>query len=189
MPETQASLTRIDPAIVGMIDIVSSTPIIMGDVRVDHAARAIRMVRIIDVMMAQLAPWANVVSFTGDGVLFCIKERGRHVLPRIKMLKYKIDEITGIQLKLRVGFAAGIVFHGRVGPTDNIVGVPVIESARLLQEKSLFEGGAAIVATEGAVNEGASSGLWDAVAWDKVSSAWRPAGLGELAVRVFRHQP
>lgn len=183
MPNSKCSLTRIDSAIVGMIDIVSSTPAIMGNPHHDHEVRARLMTNIIGLMTQTLSPWATTVSFTGDGVLFYITEKTQRILPRIEALSLNIDEQFGLRLGLRVGFAAGVIFRGNVGPGPNIVGVPVVEVARLLQEKSFFPNGIAIVATAGALNEGAGT-LWEAARWRSVSSTWKPAGLGSMPVSV-----
>ncbi|MFN3076486.1 MAG: hypothetical protein ABT940_06345 [Alphaproteobacteria bacterium] len=189
MTNSESALTRIDPAIVGMIDIVSSTPTIMGNPHQDHKDRADLMAKIIRLMTDSLSAWATVVSFTGDGVVFYTDRRGTSVLPKMRSLSAVIEEDAGFRLHLRCGFAAGVIFHGSVGPGPNIVGVPVVEVARLLQEKEWFlpDHDVCILATDGAANQGAQHRLWKGTDWGTVTDEWRPAGLGSLTVSVYRH--
>ncbi|MEO5340151.1 MAG: hypothetical protein H7837_06490 [Magnetococcus sp. MYC-9] len=192
-------LTRVDNAVVGMIDIVSSTSQIMGNPRDDQAVRAVKMLRIIQVLQREIQAFAIPVSFTGDGLLFYVAAQSdRRIIDRMAILAGLVRAELNDQplLPMRIGFSRGTIFSGQVGPGPNIIGVPVVEVSRLMAEKEMFDSGttnsrvATILATEDTLETGVTLNLWGSLVmkdWQKIEPPWEPRGLPGYLVSIYRY--
>ena len=86
--------------------------------------------------------------------------------------------------KLRVALCCGEVYHGQVGPTVNIIGLPVVEAARVAALKEEYERAhVSLLISRTAHNRGAEWRMWDAGDFQPCTS-FTPKGLG-LPLEIY----
>jgi class 3 adenylate cyclase len=190
-------------AICGFIDMVDSTRLVMANPSVAPEQKWDAFRLLTEELQKQIAEFGGTtVSFTGDGVLFVLDEQAAvatNVIVRLANLAATIEVISkthagmrtlfedaGIPVpKLRSGLSFGKVFVGGVGPTRNLIGLPVVEAARISAEKELFaEGGTAVLVSESALDRGAQWKIWRAGEFER-SGSFVPKGFN-YELQVFR---
>ncbi|MFN3076487.1 MAG: ATP-binding protein [Alphaproteobacteria bacterium] len=200
LEETAHGLTSLGEVIVGFIDIVSSTETIMVNHKLAPNQRNELMVALINRLQLQLDGVARPVSFTGDGLLFHFNKGAatEKCLPRLRSLADILERerdqfsallpgLAGGGIHLRIALSWGPVHGGRIGPTDNLVGWPVVEAARLAAAKNFYpDGRVSIAATGEAVDAGIRAGLWNNGDWNEVDKGWVPGGFS-ASQTVYRH--
>lgn len=190
-------------AICGFVDIANSTGELMANPKVAPDQRAELFRWLAARLQDQLeACGADVISFTGDGLLFLLTQqqaRPNVVLAALKGMAGAIETAAlgdadlatllrdmGAQPpKLRLGLSAGQVHLGKVGPSRNVIGLPVVEAARIAEHKDLIDScPERLLISAGAQNRGAGWGLWQAVDFEAAGTI-EGRGLGQ-ALRVYR---
>ncbi|SIS89390.1 ATP-binding protein [Insolitispirillum peregrinum] len=185
--------------IVGFIDIVSSTETVMMNALLAPEQRDALMIALIKRLQKQLDGIAQPISFTGDGLLFHFKAGTTGVcLPHLRTLADALDLERGNfpamapflankGMRLRIALSWGPVRFDRIGPSNNLVGWPVVEAARLAAAKDFYpDGQVSIVATELAVTAGIQAGLWRNGDWERITGQWQPRGFNGSAA-ISRH--
>lgn len=147
--------------LVGFVDFVKSTETIMKDIYSKPDERADFMRDLVNQLYIKISKYGGqVLSFTGDGVVFFFEEKSvteardkteeldplydalGHLNTDIsRWVKTKTKSTTdNIPVpKFRIALDYGDVFVGMVGPTKNIIGLPVVIAARLCAQRDIYE--------------------------------------------------
>jgi class 3 adenylate cyclase len=202
-PESQPN-SRIE-LICGFIDMVDSTRTLISNPNVgpEGAAEAIRA--IVGELEKQLQLMsAQPVSFTGDGLLFFwerstpekpltnVRATLRNLEAAVEMASQGNPQLRGLLRKmnietpkLRVALAHGEAYYGKVGPTVNLVGMPVVEAARVAALKEDYEKAkVSLLISQAAYDHGASWGMWQAADF-QLCTTFTPKGTG-LPIKVYQ---
>jgi class 3 adenylate cyclase len=182
---------------------VDSTKTIMANVNADRDQKWEAFRLLTEELQKQIRAFGGTtVSFTGDGLLFILEQPRDHsvnVMTHLKNLAGSLEVVCTSQPtirslfddarinppKLRVGLSFGMIFCGQVGPTPNVIGLPVVEAARISAQKELFEDDKPqILLSESALNQGAEWKIWKAAQFDR-AGAFAPKGLNQ-EIEVFR---
>ncbi|MCC7495775.1 MAG: hypothetical protein IT204_25715 [Fimbriimonadaceae bacterium] len=168
-------------AICCFIDMDGSTANLMANPHVAPGDRD----RLLQWLAGQLATQieacgGQVISFTGDGLLFLLTRaaaKPQAVWPALCGLGPHLaaaagrDEKThrdlaamGVALpNLRLGLSSGQVFVGPVGPGRNAIGLGIVEAARIIAAKDHYQAqGTTLLASQQAYTHGAAWGFWNA---------------------------
>jgi class 3 adenylate cyclase len=187
----------------GLIDIKGSTPQFIANPNVGPNEGAEALLGI----DAELRSWVRStggkpISFTGDGLLFYWDEPAKptdnvraalqnpevavgiaiqgNIPLRNLLRKMKIDPP-----KLRIAITSGEVYLGKVGSSENIIGLPVVEAARLAALKEEYEKeSVSVLITRAAHNHGTEWRMWDAGDFQPCAS-FTPQGTG-LPLKIFK---
>jgi HSP90 family molecular chaperone len=192
---------RLD-VIVGIVDMVDSTRLVIANPAAGPPQVAQFLRALIHEIEAQVRNCGAVpVSFTGDGLLFYLEQpsavlqnvrsRFQHLSKVLELvceskpeLRKLIADHRQVIPRLRIALASGETFFGQIGPTKNLVGLPVVEAARLCAEKALYEEGKTeLLVTGHAFDAGARWGIWRAQDFRIIQQQFMPKGLNrELTV-------
>jgi HSP90 family molecular chaperone/class 3 adenylate cyclase len=188
-------------AIVGFIDMVDSTRLLIAN----PAAGPQQVSQFIRVLIHEIEALIRIfgampVSFTGDGILFYLEQPVQpieNVRTRLHNLSCALEIVSSNKPefrslmesqqaelpKLRIALAYGDVFLGPVGPTNNLIGLSVVEAARLCSERQFYDQGKCeLLVTGHAFDVGARWSIWRAREFERLGE-FTPKGLNrELVV-------
>lgn len=167
-------------AIVGIIDLAKSTRTLVAR----SATAPVNISTFMQATMAHISTHlegrAQVISFTGDGLLFLVREpresRFVALLTLLRSLELRLQqamaddpafgplaEDISASLKLRVALSEGDLFIGSIAGTRNVIGLPVVEAARVVSDSALYQAHqTTILMTDAALNRGSKWELWKA---------------------------
>lgn len=178
-------------ALCGFVDFVDSTQKLMTNSKVTPEDRWKLFRLLTDELVGQIDSFGGeTIVFTGDGVLFIVEKRKESVhdvgaalealsgsmkvvLGRPGVAREILSEMGEAVPSLRIGISYGKFSLGRIGPTINAVGLPIVEAARIANDNDLMrENKTNLLVSRTAVDYGAQNGMWQA-------TAFREAGVHE----------
>jgi class 3 adenylate cyclase len=169
----------------GFVDFVDSTKRLMANPNAKPEDRWELFRLLTDELVAQIDSFGGeTIVFTGDGVLFIVEEKKKKgnvganlgalsgsmkaVLGRPGVAREILNEMGETPPSLRIGVSSGKFSIGRIGPTINAVGLPIVQASRIANDNALMgTNGTNLLVSQTAVNYGAKHQMWEATAFEE----------------------
>ena len=176
-------------ALIGFVEIVDATETIHTNPK-GGPEQAIRLIQLlIEGMQEYISGFSTPISFNGNGLQFYIEEPRDQPLQRDNIQAALVGLPTIIQRlcarnselnqlirdtltsapKVRVALSFGKVFSGRIGPSQNILGVPVVEVMQICNNSDIYaKHNCDLIITQQAYDIGVDWKLWKAHSFAKL---------------------